>query len=239
MYKKYLFRILGMALFLIGVVVGMLLFGGSSWAGLEAAFYGFEDMGGGRLSGINCPVLITSSDVGTVSATFKNPNPTRIQFMVRGDISNRGLFRTERMMIALDGHQSERVEWNVTSADIDLRNFIFVQISNYPAPNMPFRQGTCGIMVINLPQFTGKQVFTFAMIVVLVGILAGLILWENLGKPVSGKLPEITRAMRTLGVLVLLGMLVSFMGSWLLGALLFAASVLAIGAILGYLLAYG
>ncbi len=93
-------------------------------------------------------------------------------------------------------------------------------------------------MVINLPQFTGAQVFTIAMILVFGGILGGIFFWESLGKPVSGKLPEITRAMKTLGVLVLLGMLFSFMGSWLLGVLLFVASVLAIGAILGYLLAY-
>ena len=42
MNKKYLFRILGMGLFLIGVVLGMVLFGGAAWADLEAAFYGFD-----------------------------------------------------------------------------------------------------------------------------------------------------------------------------------------------------
>ena len=237
MNKKYLFRILGMAIFLIGIVLAMVLFGGATWADLEAAFYGFDDMGGGRLAGMECPILLTTSDIGTVGVTFKNPNDTTVSFMVRADISNRGIFRSERSMLSLEGNQSKKVTWNVTSDDIDLRNFIFAQVSNYPAQKIPFRQATCGIMVIDLPQFTGKQVLAFALIVILVGITGGLVLWEIFGAPQSGKLPEISRAMKTLGILVLLGLLFSFMGLWMFGVLLFAGSVLAIGVILGFLLA--
>ena len=237
MNKKHLFRILGMGLFIVGVVLGMVLFGGAAWADLEATFYGFDQMGGGRLTTVNCPILLTTSDVGTVGATFKNPNDTPINFMVRADISNRGLFRSERSMLSLEGKQSKKVTWNVTSDDIDLRNFIFAQIANYPAQKVPFRQGTCGIMTIDLPQFTGKQVFVFAIIVILVGIAGGLIIWETYGLPLTGKFPDITRAMRTVGILVLLGMLVSFMGYWILGIIIFAATVLAIGVALGFLLA--
>jgi len=237
MKSKYLFRILGMGLFLIGVVLGMVLFGGASWADLEGTFYGFEEMGGGRLTTMDCPILMTTSDIGVIGATFKNPNDTSISFMVRVDVSNRGLFRSERSTLSLEGHKSKKVTWNVTSDDIDLRNFIFAQISNYPAQKIPFRQATCGIMVIDLPQFSGKQVFTIAIIVILVGILGGLILWETYGQPITGKLTEISRAMKTLGVLVLVGMLVSFLGYWMFGVIAFAASVLAIGVILGFLLA--
>jgi hypothetical protein len=237
MNKKHLFRILGMGLFMIGVALGMVLFGGAAWADLEAAFYGFEQMGGGHLTTIDCPILMTTSDIGTIGATFKNPNDTPINFMVRADVSNRGLFRTERSMLSLEGNKSQKVTWNVTSDDIDLRNFIFAQIVNYPAQKVPFRQGTCGIMTIDLPQFTGKQVFAFAIIVILVGIVGGLIIWETYGFPLTGKLPDITQAMRTVGVFVLLGMLVSFLGYWVLGIIIFAATVLAIGVVLGFSLA--
>jgi hypothetical protein len=236
MNKKHLFRILGMGLFLIGIVLGMALFGGAAWADLEANFYGFADMGGKRLTTIDCPILMTTSDIATIGATFKNPNDTPINFMVRVDISNRGLFRSERLMLSLEGHKSKKVTWNVTSDDIDLRNFIFAEISNYPAQKVPFSQAYCGIIAIDLPQFTGKQIFSFAIIVIIVGIVGGLILWEAYGLPLTVKLSEITRAMRTLGVLVLLGMLVSFLGYWMLGVLLFAGAVLAIGVILGFLL---
>ena len=237
MKTKYLFRVLGMGLFLTGIILGMLLFGVAAWADLESTFYGFDEMGGGSLNTMDCPVLMTSPEVGRVAATFENPNDKPIQYMIRVDVSSRGLFRTERSMLSLEEHKSKKIYWNVTSEDIDLRNFIFVQISNYPAQKIPFRQATCGIVVLDLPQFTGKQVFIFAMFVILVGILGGLVLWELFGQPFTGKLPEISRAMQTLGVFVLLGLLFSFMGYWMLGVLLFAASVLAIGVILGFLLA--
>jgi hypothetical protein len=238
MDKKYFFRTIGMLIFLAGVIVGMLMFGGVAWAYLEANFYGFEKMGGGHLTSINCPILITSSDTGTVSATFTNPTDNPVDFLVRADISNRSLFRMEPKMLHLDGHQKVNVEWHVSSEDIDLRNFIFVQMLNFPYTKYPFRSASCGIIVLNLPRFTGQQVFTFAMFVILAGILGGLWLWESFGKPMGGKLPEITRAMRTLGVLVLVGLLLSFLGSWLLAVLIFTISVLAIGAILGFVLAF-
>lgn len=239
MKKKYLFRIMGMALFLIGVVLGMLLFGVSAWADLEAAFYGFEDMGGGRLSTVDCPVLMTTSEVGTVAAIFKNPYAKTIQYTVFADFSNRGLLRRDPLKkFSLDAHKSERVLWQVTSADIDMGNFIFAQVSNYPVGDkVTFRQATCGIMVLNLSQFTGQQVFTLAMIVIAIGIVGGLALWEAYARPLTDKLQETTRAMKTLGVLVMLGLLVSFQGLWMFGVLLFAAAVLAIGVILGFLLA--
>jgi len=229
-------RVLGMSLFLVGVVFGMLLFGGAAWADLESTFYGFDELGGGNLNTMDCPILMTSTEVGRVAATFDNPNDIPIQYMVRADISSRGLFRTERSMLSLEGHKSKKIYWNVTSEDIDLRNFIFAQISNYPGQKVPVRQATCGVIVINLPQFTGNQVFTFGMVVILVGILGGLVIWEAYGQPVTGKLPEISRAMKTLGLFVLLGLLFSFLGYWVLSVLLFAASVLAIGVILGFVL---
>lgn len=237
MNKKYLFRILGMSLFLIGILLGLVLSGAASWADLESTFYGFDEMGDEHLDTVDCPILMTTSDIGSVGATFKNPNDTPINFMVRADISNRGLFRSERMMLSLEGNESKKVTWNVTSDDIDLRNFIFAQISNYPAKKITFRQATCGIVTIDLPQFTGKQIFTFAIIVILVGIVGGLVLWEIYGLPLTGKLTEITRAMKTLGVIVLVGMLVSFLGLWMFGILAIAAAVLAFGVILGFLLA--
>jgi hypothetical protein len=237
MNKKILFRILGLILFLPSVVLGMFLFGGAAWADVEAVYYGFQGIGGEPLSTLDCPVLMTTSDVGSVAASFRNPNDIPVNLKVCGDFSSYGLFRTECMKLSIDENQTKQVSWKVTSADIDLRNFIFAQITNYYAPGIRSREGTCGIMVLDLPQFTGRQVFTFAMIVILVGIVVGLTLWEVLGKPYSGKLPDITRAMKTLGILVLLGLLLSFMGNWMFAILFFALSVLAIGVILGFLLA--
>jgi hypothetical protein len=236
MKKKTLLRILGIFLFAIGVVVGMVLFGVSTWADLEAAFYGFGDMGGKRLSTLECPILMTKTEIGSVQAEFKNPNKTPIEFMVRADFSSTSEIRIERSMLTLNAHQSKNVVWHMTSQDIDLGNFIFVQVSNYPANSIPFRQATCGVVVLNMPQFTGSEIFTFAMIVVLGGIVLGLYLWETYSQPLFGKLQDTSRAMKTLGVLVLLGMLVSFQGTWVFGVLLFAASVLAIGVIIGFFL---
>jgi len=221
---------------MIGIILGLLLFGGVTWANLEAAFYGFEDLGGGRLGTVECPSLMTTSDTGSVGATFNNPNNFPINFMVRADISS-PIIRTEESKLSLNAHQSTKVNWQVTSQDKDMRFFIFAQISNYPASKIPFRQGTCGILLLNIPQVSGKLVFTVLLIIILGGIISGVGIWELYGHPATGKVQDINWGMKTLGVIVVLGMLVSFQGAWLFGVILFAGSVLALGVIVGFLLA--
>jgi hypothetical protein len=180
---------------------------------------------------------MTTSEVGSVSATFDNPNDTKVQYTVFAVFSSRGLFRRPpSRSFPLDAHRSQKEAWDVTSEDIDLGNFIFAQVVNYPIKNVSFRQATCGILVLDWPSLTGKEIFSFAMIIIVLGIVGGLVIWETLGQPLTGKLQDITRAMYTLGVLVLLGLLVSFLGYWIFGILFFAASVLAIGVILGFLI---
>jgi hypothetical protein len=140
-------------------------------------------------------------------------------------------------MLSLEANKSGKKEWQVNSEDVDMGAFIFVQVASYPTRQMPFRDGSCGIVVLDLPQFTGTQIFTLAMVVIIIGILGGLVAWEASGIPFSGRLQDTTRAMKVLGFLVLLGLLFSFMGVWMMGIILFAFSVLAIGVILGFFLA--
>jgi hypothetical protein len=236
MNKKYFMRIIGILLFVIGTAVGLMLFGISTWANLEAAFYGFSVTEGGRLDSLVCPVLMTKTEIGTVKAEYKNSSDTPIQFTVRADFSHPTSIRSVSSTLALDPHQSRWVEFHMTSEDIDYGKFIFVRVTNTTAISISVRQADCGIMVLNIPKLTGNEIFTIAMIVTLGGIIAGSIILEIYGRPLTGKMQDVTRAMKTLGVFTLLGMLVSFNGVWVLGVLIFAVSILAIGVIIGYFL---
>jgi hypothetical protein len=225
---RQIIRFLSILLFSAGILLGLALAGSAAWADLEAKFYGFEKMGDQALSGLRCPVVMTASETGTVSVTLTDPTDKPLQLMARADISNPIQIRTERKTLSLAPGEKNQLSWAVTSDDVDLDFFIFVKVSTYPTAASPFRESTCGIVVVNLPSLTGNQVFAVTLAASLLSIAIGLVLWEVSSRPLQGRTLHITYAMRFLTVVILAQMLVSFRGWWVLGGIFLVVAVLVI-----------
>lgn len=229
--RNRVMRAVGLVLFSVGILPGMALAGGAAWADFEARYYGFAQMADQPLRGVECPILMTTHETGTVSATFKNPSQKPMQLLVRADISNPGPVIVERGRLSLAPGERKTYRWTVNSADIDLGFFIFVKVANYPAYPLRFRETMCGILVLNLPHLTGNQVLNLALAVSLLSILLGLALWEAAHRPLEGRPRQTLFAMAFLAVTVLAGMLASFVGAWALGGVLVLLAVLLISVI--------
>jgi len=218
--RRNLSRTLGAIVFFVGILLGMALAGSAAWADFEAQFYGFDHMGREPIRTLRCPVLMTASETGRISASFANGTQRPIQQMVRADFSNFGPARSVRATYSLAPGEKLRVDWAVTSADIDLRWFIFARVYAYPAYPYPFREATCGIVAINLPGITGGQLFAVMITACLLGILIGLGLWEKSRSPQRGRRLDAAAAMKLLAVIVLLALLTSFRDWWMIAGLL-------------------
>jgi hypothetical protein len=237
--RKKLSRSLGAIVFLVGILLGMALAGSAVWADFEAQFYGFDHMGDEPIRTLRCPVLMTASETGRISASFANGTQKPIQQMVRADFSNFGPARSVRATYSLTPGEKLRVDWAVTSADIDLRWFIFARVYAYPAYPYPFREATCGIMVINLPGITGGQLFALALSVCLVCILIGLGLWEKNRPPQRGRRLDAATAMKFLAVIVLLALLTSLRDWWMIAGLFLIVAVVLINVLVYSVLTEG
>jgi hypothetical protein len=230
-------RALGFVLLWFGILLAMALALAGTWADLEATFYGFPVLGNVSLPGFHCPVLMTASEVGTVTLTLKNPTDKPIPFSAHADISTRGVARELRTQVQVAPGKKERVVWTVTSADVDLGFFIFVKGATYPAYPYPYRQSTCGILVLDLTGLTGNQVFSLALVISVLSMLGGLRLWTVGNRPLEGRRRSATAAMALLALVVLAALLVSILGAWMVGVLLLALAVLTITSILFLVLA--
>jgi hypothetical protein len=230
-------RWFGSFVFVVGILTGVILFGGAAVADLEAVFYGFSKYSDESIGTLHCPQIITTSEVGKVSATFKNTTKKPINLRVRADISSPTLQREEISTLALEPGETKPLEWKISKDDIDLQYFIFVRVATYPANTLPFRESKCGIWAVNLGSLTGGLVFNILFAVSLIGILLGLGLLEISIPPSKTHAIDTTRAMRFLALVVLIGMIVSFRGWWLPGFVFLAVFVLTISAIAFYALA--
>ncbi len=236
--KKKAFLALGLLIFSIGVLLGMALFGSAVWGDLEGSLFDMSLRGEASLRTLRCPVIMTTAEDGTLTATFTNPLDRSIEYRIQTRVSQGHvtMMREVETRLPLDPGEKETLEWMVTPDDAAYGHLVLVGMrlgAKYP---LPARHGTCGILVLNLPNLTGDQVFTFTLLISLVSMAVGIGLWIAGNRPLSVLGRDVTRAMIALAVCVITGMITGFLGWWLIGVIFFAITLLLIGTIMGYFL---
>lgn len=215
-------RILSIALFGIGLLLGMGFVAATVWADLEASLFEPTKAAQERLGTLRCPLIITPQEAGTISTTLSNPTERALRQTVRGTISHgfSSLMREVDAQFTLEPGETRKAEWTVTAADAAWRHFILVRVNvlrNFP---LPFRSGSCGVLVMNLPGLTGNQIVVLWFAASLMSMVAGLALWSRAIKSSPGPLPDLTRPLILLGAIVAASMLGSLIGWWLASGLL-------------------
>jgi hypothetical protein len=229
-------RPIGLLLFSVGIFLGLALSGIAAWADLEASFYFGYEPTDKPLNTLTCPKILTRAESGTVTVSLNNPTQGAITPVVDIDISNHGAMRTLRTKPSIAPNETQRLQWTVTADDIVFGYLILAKVAVSHAATLPSRLGTCGTLVIDLPGLTGNQIFTIALAISLLGILIGTWIWTGSNRPLNGRGLDATRAMVVLAVIVLAGMLFSFMGWWMLGIIMFSIAVLLIFTVIAYLI---
>ncbi len=187
---------------------------------------------------LRCPILLTPAETGVVSARVSNPLDRPTERYVRVHMSAGSLLLTREFteVVPLDPGESERVEWSVSADDTVFDRFVMVNVvlrSRYP---LPARQGTCGILVLDVPYLTGPQVFGLTLTASLLTMAAGCGLWIWATPPLSDRRHQPIRAMVALAGSVLVGILLGVLGWWLPGLILLTIVLIGIGVIIGYVL---
>lgn len=219
-------RTLGGILLLLGVFLGLALSFIAIWGDFEGFSYFNSGAGYQPFNGLNCPVLMTRSDTSVVTAKFNNPGSEAIEPYYEVAVSGPGLLRKLEGPLPVPAHTSRSIWWAVNQNDVALGFFIFIDLQVLPNAGYSTREATCGIMVLNLTGPTGGQVFAFTLAASLLGIVLGLSLWEKVAETSSYRYSNLYRALRTLGILVLLALLTSIMGLWAAGLLFCVMTIL-------------
>ena len=228
-----IFRILGLGLYTLGVVLGILLIVGMVWADMEATFYNFQKLGDQPLD-VTCPVFLTQNEVGIVSIEASNSAEKTINPLVRATFSSRGLFRFEEIRMSIEPGETETLQWNISKDDVALRFFILAKVFILPEYQFSSREGTCGTMLLPFEKGTGMQFFLITLSLSLAGLIGGHLLWRLSNKPLIGRSLEKARAMQFLILIFGVGFLTGYGGNWAIGGFALIIIVIILAAI-GYL----
>ena len=209
----------GLISFAIGILLGILLILACAWPDMEAQFYGFVKYTNEPLKSLRCPVLMTTKDRLPVTIRLNNPNDKVITRVVQAQFSTRLTVDTVQEKVELQPGETKTLSWEVGEENVDLKRFIFARVFTYPATSLPMTDSSCGTMVLRLPFKGGLVIFYGAVLLAAIGMGAGFWLWlrhSDLSEPAV-----VTQSwqMRFIAVVIAVGVLVSYIGIWILAVL--------------------
>lgn len=210
---------LTITVFTFSALVGFALLLVSVWGDVEASMFDLSHKGEQRLGTLACPVLITPQDVGEFSIKLENPLERDIMSSVRVHISSGfvSLMTEDNVKVDLAPKESKKLAWSVNPEDAAYGKMVLVKVflfRNYPIPS---KEATCGIYVIDLPHISGQQVLFGGLGFSFIGMLGAIGMWKVNNRLMTGNQRELFRSMTILAVAIIIGIVSSLLGWWLLG----------------------
>ena len=210
--------------YIAGLILGLALTFAATWADLEAAFYGFDRVGGERLGSLNCPILMGANETSSFSIAITNSTERKVSPTIKTDVSTRAVPASTFNPITVEAGETKKMEWAIGPENIDLGRFIFVRAWMYAGYPLKDRENTCGVLVLPIPG--SGTAYTWGITVLsILGMGSGLYLINRSQKLNARKKMEFVRLM-FMTVIVAAGLIVSFSGVWLLAILLLAVALL-------------
>lgn len=205
--------IFGVLLYILAVITGLFLIVISTWGDMEAASYGFPRRASPSLRGLNCPILLTPNEPGKISLKVSNPTGKPFHPSVRTEISADFDPPVFNQSVDLAPGESKTLEWSVGPENIVLGNFILANVQVYATYPIPNSEKTCGILLMELPG-SGKTILIALTVFCLIGLGWG---WYsmNMSDFRQGRAMSVWNAIILLTWLIVGGLVLSFMGSWL------------------------
>jgi hypothetical protein len=216
--------------FTVGALLAVTLSAIAAWADYEAASYGFPNRATTLLTGLNCPILMTTGESQTVSVKVNNPTNGPLSPSTRIEISTSDEPVTTLESLDLKPGEARLLKWPIGPQNINLGQFIFVNALVYASHPMPDRENTCGVFVLPI-RGNGDLILILVTSLSVLCVGSGAYLLQKSNLPIKQ-----TRPALFLAFAILLTLTVSFMGLWMQAILLLAITILAIFTMLSSLL---
>lgn len=215
--------ILSLALYGLGLILGVAVIAVAAWGGMESAFFDHVPNSDKILTSLRCPMLISDQETATIGVTITNPSQYKVNPGVTANISA-GYFTVSEEYsdrIMLDPGQSAQMTWQASVANAAYnRSLIFVHVSISPSYPLEAANGTCGIVVLKLGGIRGQLLLDSVAVLAMLLVAAGLWIWHRQHSTDRNlKMRSLNNGLRALALVLLLGVLLSFLKLWFLGVL--------------------
>lgn len=220
--SKKSFRIIGVAIMILGIVLLVYLGVLTMWGEIEASFFNSSLRSDEPLSSLTCPAVITPSETAYVSGTFDNPSDKVVDMEVRTYVSAGyvTLMNEYITTFTLAPGEAKRVEIPITAEEAAYDRFVMVRMHQMKRLPFPYLNAACGIALINLKGITGSQFVVLAFSLGIILAAGGIILWALNSRPIIQQRLKVLKAIIFLSATALSIPISSLLNYWALSILL-------------------
>ncbi|GIV63146.1 MAG: hypothetical protein AB1457_09320 [Chloroflexota bacterium] len=226
--SNFLYSFLAFVLFTAGLIAGLIGWGSSAWADLEASLFDASITADVVLNDLRCPQFITPEEIAMVSIRLQNPTDRILRQTARIHISYGfvTLMREENTIIEMQPRESRQLEWYVTAEDAAWGRLVMVRLHLSRSFPLPSRTATCGIVLVNLPWLNGKHISLLLAAITLAGTFGGWRLYLKANRPLTSRQRNVAALMLAWMILLIVGNLLAFFGIWIAAGVLFLLSMI-------------
>ena len=210
--RSFFLSLLAVLLFLAGVLLQLSLSGGVVWGEVEASIYGTQATGGGL--NLNCPLMLAPSESSMVTAVLTNSLEEPVLPTVTTEISKMGGMQRQSQTLSLAPHETRIIQWSVNCSDVIFGGLILVNVIQGRYGDLDSQHGFCGILIFNLFNLTGNELFVLIFISGIVLILIGGTLWRHIHEPLDDLAEQTLRACGGLAGVTTLALLTALPRWW-------------------------
>ncbi len=233
--KSKIVTMASLALFIAGIAITIAVQTVYTWGVVEATQFDRNDPGlqvaDQPVDSFRCPLVVTTGEVGVVSASFTNPTELTRPRLVRTNISDGFIIARRELStnLSLAPGETQTLTWEVTTEDAVWNRFIIVRVfAVRSAAAMPAQVSTCSIIAVDLPGIPGSWLATALLALGIFGSVGGLAGWVWGKRPLSYQDNRHMKQMGLIAALVVFGLFISLAGYWILSITVLFLSLLLI-----------
>lgn len=221
-------RPLALGLYVLGLLLMLTVAAITIWPEMEAAVFDRPLITEETLRTLRCPPAVTPDENAALTATFTNEEDRAQTFRAQALLSYRSAAVIDEVnhWVELAPGETRVVRWPLEPESAAFGRMILASVHVSSRGSTPPQQRGCGVMVLNLPRFTGTQYVLGMVVGGLLTLAASRLLWSEERQPAQEKPETLTRRLTLLAAGVGGAMFAGLFNFWALGGLLLVLSAL-------------
>ena len=219
--KKKTIRLIATIALVLGSLLFVLIGAAAAWGDIESTLFNNTRSAPGRLTTLNCPAFITTDETAYISARIINETNKDTLFKIRAFITDGNIILLKEIDsdVPLGPYESMVIEWPVIAENAAFDRVILARVHQLENSPHPYRNASCGIVVVGIPFLTGTQLVYLGMGLGLVSSAAGLWFWNQNATPHGWRNSGFRRRTFFTGAALLLAV-TGLMGYWALATII-------------------
>lgn len=219
-------RPLALLLYLLSLLIMLAVAAITLWPEIELMFFDRPLIVEERLRTLHCPQAVTPDEEATLAVRFTNEGDRNERFRARARISYLSATLVDEFdqWVELAPGETTVVRWSLDPESAAFGRMILARVHVSRRGNIPPQQRGCGVMVLDLPLFTGTQYVLGMAASGILTLAASGFLWMAERRPSQLAQDGVTRRRALLAAAIAGAMFAGLADLWVFGGLLLLLS---------------